>query len=306
MKKLLLFLLLFGNLIWAQAPEKPSNYVTDVSNTLTPQQQEALNAKLKTFEDSTSNQIFVFIDKSLNDAVLEDFTQDLFVKWKVGQKGKNNGVLIAIFINDRKFRIHTGYGLEGVLPDAFTKQVQDGYMKPEFKKGDYYTGIDKGIDRLIAKSKGEFNNETQYNTSDTEAGLIFLFILLIPNLTLWGLLFTKIFRTKTSKVGISIFAGILALIPCFGTLVLLIWFIAAIIKKNTSSNTGESWRTRFYNFLKKSSERRQNSYYSGSSYSSSGSDDSWSSSSDSDSDSGSSFDGGGGGDSGGGGSSSDW
>ncbi|MES2836534.1 MAG: TPM domain-containing protein [Bacteroidota bacterium] len=302
MKKLLLLLVLFTQLIVAQnAPEKPSNYVTDVSNTISQEQQNSLNKKLKTFEDSTSTQIFVFVSNSLNGAVLEDYTQDLFVKWKVGQKGKNNGVLITIFVNDRKFRIHTGYGVEGILPDAFTKQVQDEIMRPEFKKGDYYTGIDKGIDRLIAKSKGEFTNEVQYTTSDTEAGLIFLFILLIPNLTLWALLFTKIFKTKSSKVGISIFAGILALIPCFGTLILLIWFIAAIIKKNTSTSGGESWRTKFYNLFKNNST---SSYYSSSSYSSSGSDDSWSSSSDSDS--GSSFDGGGGGDSGGGGSSSDW
>lgn len=302
MKKLLLLLVLFTQLIVAQnAPEKPSNYVTDVSNTLSEQQQNSLNKKLKTLEDSTSTQIFVFVSNSLNGAVLEDYTQDLFVKWKVGQKGKNNGVLITIFTNDRKFRIHTGYGVEGILPDAFTKQVQDEVMKPEFKKGDYYSGIDKGIDKLIAKSKGEFTTEVPFSGSDTEAGLIFLFILLIPNLTLWALLFTKIFKTKSSKVGISIFAGILALIPCFGTLVLLIWFIAAIIKKNTSTTGGESWRTKFYNFFKNNST---SSYHSSSSYSSSGSDDSWSSSSDSDS--GSSFDGGGGGDSGGGGSSSDW
>lgn len=303
MKKLLLFLFLYGNLIFAQAPEKPSNYVTDVSNTLSPEQQQVLNKKLKAFEDSTSNQIFVFIDYSLNGAVLENFTQDLFVKWKVGQAAKNNGVLITVFIEDRKFRIQTGYGLEGVLPDIFTKNVQDNIMKPEFKTGDYYTGIDKGIDRLIAKAKGE---HVQSNaTGTTEDGLFFLFILFIPNIILWALLFTKIFKTKTSKVGLSIFAGVLALLPCFGSLVLLIWLIVELIKKNIPTSTGDSWRTRFYNFMKTKVEHKRN--YSNS-YSSRDSDSSWSSSSSSvdSSSSSDSFDGGGGGDSGGGGSSSDW
>lgn len=84
-------------------------------------------------------------------------SQEIVGAWDIGQKGKNNGVLITVFINDLKFRIHTGYGIEGILPDLLTKRIQDEDMRPSFKQKNYYEGINNGVDKLIYYSKHEYN-----------------------------------------------------------------------------------------------------------------------------------------------------
>ncbi|MDP2387069.1 MAG: TPM domain-containing protein [Bacteroidota bacterium] len=137
-------------------PEKPDNYITDDAGILSYSQSEALNSKLKNLEDSSSNQVFVYITNSLQGNDLFSISQNIFNTWKIGQEGKDNGVLITVFISDKQFRIHTGYGLESVLPDLTTKSIQDEYMGPQFKEGKYYEGIDVGIDKIIEATKGAY------------------------------------------------------------------------------------------------------------------------------------------------------
>jgi uncharacterized membrane protein YgcG len=162
MKNCLLLLLLFPLSINAQItlygrfPTEPVNYVTDQAGVLSQSEEDQLNAKLKNFEDSTSNQLFIYIAESLRANDLEDFSREIFNKWGIGQKDKNNGILIAIFIKDRKYRIQVGYGLEAALPSELTLQIQDEDMGPRFKEKDYYEGIDAGVDQLIYYSKNEF------------------------------------------------------------------------------------------------------------------------------------------------------
>jgi uncharacterized protein len=281
MKKFLLFLFLPFFLKAGVYPEKPANYVTDQAGVLSPEQQSSINKKLRSFEDSTSNQIFVFVASSLDGNNLDVLCQEIFHNWKIGAKGKNNGVLIAVFVDDHKFRIHTGYGLEGALPDVLTKRIQDEDMRPHFKANDYYTGIDKGIDQLIYYSQNEFKASDKESTDITGwvLGYMFNVILFIAFVSF---LFKKDPKKKRSSSAKTIWliAGIVfLLIPCLGAIALFI-FVALVGDFKTKGGT----------------------YSSGSSgYDSSSS---WSSSDSSDS--GSSFDGGGGGDSGGGGSSSDW
>lgn len=289
MKRLLLFILAFPFLLNAQDfPEKPSNYITDETNILSDEQEQSLNSKLRHFEDSTTNQIFVYVASSLNGNDLSDLSQKIFHTWKIGQGDKNNGVLITIFINDNKFRIQTGYGLEGVLPDLVTKHIQDNDMRPFFKENKYYEGIDKGVDQLIYYSKHEFKAD---NTSTEESdGSLFIFFYAFSAafLLITILLARKIQDKPTAKKVLIISSIICFVIPFLGTFILLIMiFIALSYRKDLIKTSNVStWASS-----------------SDSSRSSSDSSSSWSSS---DSDSGSSFDGGGGGDSGGGGSSSDW
>lgn len=122
--RFLFLLLLLPCCLAAQYPSAPQNYVTDEAGVLSREQQQMLNQKLKSFENSSSNQIFVYISPSLNGNTLESFSQEIFHNWQIGAKGKDNGVLIAVFVNDRKFRIQTGYGLEGNLPDLLTKKFR--------------------------------------------------------------------------------------------------------------------------------------------------------------------------------------
>lgn len=298
LKRICFFLLFIPFFLSAQYPAKPSNYVTDEAGVMSGEEQSALNAKLRAFEDSSSNQIFVYVTNSLNGADLQTISQEIFHNWRIGKEGKNNGVLIAVFVNDRKFRIQTGYGMEGVLPDILTKRIQDEYMRPYFKEKDYYGGINAGLDQLIYYSKHEYKPEVAEAKSEEAwppwlswvLAYVFNFIFLI--LYIRNVLRPKKLSKKqkkkkqTGNIAKVIFitiAVIIALFPCVGALILFFMFIAT---SNINFSSGGSYG---------------GSTYSSSSWSSSDSSSSWSSS-----DSSSSFDGGGGGDSGGGGSSSDW
>lgn len=123
MKYFLFLLLLFPWPANGQGfPQKPENYVTIFDpfyrneSFLSKQEEELLKAKLRAFEDSTSNQLFVYLTYTLLGKNLEDHSREIFNTWGIGQKGKDNGILIAIFVNDRRYRIQVGYGLEATLP----------------------------------------------------------------------------------------------------------------------------------------------------------------------------------------------
>ncbi len=290
MKHLFLFIALFPFLLNAQDfPVKPSNYITDEANILSDEQEQSLNTKLRSFEDSSTNQLFIYIASSLNEKDLTNYSQDIFHAWKIGQADKNNGILISIFINDHKFRIHTGYGLEGVLPDLATKHIQDNDMRPLFKQNQYYEGIDKGVDQLIYYSKHEFKSDA--NDEDESSAGVFIFFYAFSGafLLITLLLSRKINDRPTAKKVLTILSIIFFVIPFLGTFLLLITIFVALSYRKDLLKTPSS-----------------DNWTSSSDSSWSSSDSSSSSWSSSDSDSGSSFDGGGGGDSGGGGSSSDW
>ncbi len=283
-KQIFLTLFILPFFLAAQTfPSKPTNYITDGANVLSADQQQSLNSKLSNFEKNTSNQIFVYIAPSLNGSDMTTLCQDIFHAWKIGGKEKNNGLLIAVFVNDHKFRIHTGYGLEGALPDILTKRIQDNDMRPFFKENNYYTGIDKGVDQLIYYSQNEFKpDEVESIGSNWVSWLLgYSGNLILLSIYLY-LLFRKKAKKRSSLVknGLLVLALIMALLPCIGAIIL--FFMLVFLKEIKSSGGGSSGTS------------------SGSFWSSSDS------SSSSSSDSGSSFDGGGGGDSGGGGSSSDW
>ncbi|MBK6833352.1 MAG: TPM domain-containing protein [Bacteroidetes bacterium] len=276
-------------------PAKPFNYVTDEANVIDAADEALLNKKLHAFQDSTSSQIFVYITNSLEGADMMQLSQEIFGDWDIGQKGKNNGVLIAVFVNDHKFRIHTGYGMEGILPDLLTKRIQDEDMRPSFKQNNYYEGINNGVDKLIYYSKHEYNPNESYSESDSMIGIVILYVAAIIVYFLMFLILHFAYKDKRGlKITLLTVGGALGLIPVFGFFILLamliVFSIITLIRKISKNVSSGTWTS------------SGSSFYSGSSWgSSSDSSSSWSSS-----DSGSDFGGGGGGDSGGGGSSSDW
>jgi uncharacterized protein len=140
-----------------QIPEKPARYVTDRADVLGPGGAEALNAKLEQFERETSNQVLVWIDRRLPEGfALEDFTVRAGQKWGAGQKQEDNGVILFVFVDDRKMRIEVGYGLEGVLPDAIAKRILDDEIAPRFRAGDFRGGVEAGVNAIMAAIKGEY------------------------------------------------------------------------------------------------------------------------------------------------------
>jgi uncharacterized protein len=146
----------------AEIPPKPTRYFNDYASLIDSGTAQQLNQQLEGFERQTSNQILVVIYQSLPaDAALEDFTQDAFRAWKVGQTGQNNGAVLFIFVKDRKMRIQTGYGLEGALPDAVCKRIISDEMAPRFQAGDYAGGVSAAVNAMIAATRGEYKGTGQ-------------------------------------------------------------------------------------------------------------------------------------------------
>ena len=137
-------------------PPKPATYVTDKTGVLDATRVHALNEKLAQFERDTSNQILIYVDRSLpTDSTIEQFANDAMHQWGVGQKGKDNGAILFLFTGDRKMRIEVGYGLEGVLTDAKSKQITSTVIKPRLKAADYDGAVEQGADAMLAVVRGE-------------------------------------------------------------------------------------------------------------------------------------------------------
>ncbi|HEY3857154.1 MAG TPA: TPM domain-containing protein [Verrucomicrobiae bacterium] len=138
-------------------PKAPTRYFNDYANVASQSVENQLNTKLEDFEKATGNQVVVAIyPKMESDSEIADYANRVFRAWGVGQKDKNNGAVLFVFIQDRKMFIEVGYGLEGALPDATCKQITEYEIKPRFKSGDYSGGLTAGVNAIIAATKGEY------------------------------------------------------------------------------------------------------------------------------------------------------
>jgi uncharacterized protein len=183
-KKILFFLLLFPLLIQAQdIPEKPNppRLVNDfVGGLLSQSQIDALERKLVAYNDSTSTQIVIVIVKSVQPYDISDYAFKLGTKWGVGQKGKDNGIIIVWAPGDRKIFIATGRGLEGAITDAYSRRIIEQIIKPNFKNLQYYEGLDQGTDKIINYAKGEFEADPNAGgKEDISFGAILMIIFFI-------------------------------------------------------------------------------------------------------------------------------
>jgi uncharacterized protein len=158
-------------------PEKATKLVTDYTGTLRPDELQSLENKLVTFDDSTSVQIAVVMMTSVGDYDISDYAVQLFNKWKIGNKSNNSGVLLLVAKEDRKVWITTGYGMEGVFPDALVKQVIDREIVPKFRSGDYFGGIDAGTKAITGIVKGEYKATAK--TSKGGKGKLFPFLMML-------------------------------------------------------------------------------------------------------------------------------
>lgn len=163
LRQWLLWLLLLIGGVHAETPLPASpepHYVRDDAKWLSPTAFQSLDEKLKTFERDTSSQFVVAVFPRIPEgAELFDFSQRLFEKWQPGQKGKDNGAMFLIFAEDRKMRIHTGRGMEGVLPDARCKQIIQDLVAPQLRAGNREAAINAGVDAMIAAAKGEYKGD---------------------------------------------------------------------------------------------------------------------------------------------------
>ncbi len=178
MNRILFFILsiLFCNFSFGQdlpARPDPPKLVNDFANILDVSQALELENKLVAFNDTTSTQIAVVTISSLNGNEIGDFSFRLAEKWGIGQEGKNNGILILVAMEDRKMFIATGYGLEGVIPDAIAKRIVENYMKPEFRNNNYFKGIDDATSLIMGLTSGEYTADQVASNKNKVPPLLF-------------------------------------------------------------------------------------------------------------------------------------
>jgi len=130
--------------------------VLDNAHILTQAQISDLNVRLRTLADTDGTQVVVLTVPTTGDEDIFTFAQRTATEWGIGQKKNSNGVLFTVAVKDRKTNIHVGYGLEGWLTDALSKRIIETDVLPRFKEGNYYAGISKGVDDIIAAVKGEY------------------------------------------------------------------------------------------------------------------------------------------------------
>ncbi len=128
--------------------------ITDNAELLGAGTKQNLNALLKAHEAETGNQVAVLTVNSLEGESVEEYAHTVFNAWKLGQKGKDNGVLILVAPQERRMRIEVGYGLEGTLTDVAASRVIRNVMTPHFKEGDFEAGIAAGVQAVIGQISG--------------------------------------------------------------------------------------------------------------------------------------------------------
>jgi len=136
---------------------EPAVLVNDFAGILSAQEKTLLEKKLVAFDDSTSSQLCIVILKTLDGEPASSYAPELFNFWKIGQEGRNNGILILVSMdNPRETFINTGYGMEEFVPDIMAGRIVQEDLLPYFKKEQYYEGLDKASTDLMQMLKGTF------------------------------------------------------------------------------------------------------------------------------------------------------
>jgi len=178
--KTLLFYLIFVSLSFAQQDNLPvlKNYANDLTGTLSHDQLSELNSQLKTFDDSTTNQLVFLMIPTLNGYPLDEYSNETAIKNKIGTKKNDNGALLLVVKNDKKVRIEVGYGLEGALTDALSSSIIRNVMIPYFKQNDYFDGVSEGINAIMLATKGEYKADKKASARDSYSGIFTLLFII--------------------------------------------------------------------------------------------------------------------------------
>lgn len=172
-------------------PAKPARYVTDNAGVIPADRLESLDQKLKVFEQRTSDQVIVYIDKRVPEGTtLEEMGSQAIHEWGVGQQKKDNGVILFLFTDDRKMRIEVGYGLEGSLTDAKSKLITSTIIKPRLQSGDYPGAVEHGVEAILNSIGGESYKGNGHTVTEAKMTAI---PAVVPVIFLFGLIGFVIF-----------------------------------------------------------------------------------------------------------------
>ena len=173
--------ILFTHAVLAQEfpePMSPPQLVNDYAGLLNSQEKELLEGKLRRYNDTTSTEFTIVIIRSTGPYDIGQYAAELGEKWGVGKKGKDNGLLILVAVEDREVWVSTGYGLEPTVTDANIKRVVENYIKPNFRKEQYFEGLDEATSIFMAMAQGEFDAKKD-NGKGGGAGALFMLALFL-------------------------------------------------------------------------------------------------------------------------------
>lgn len=166
---------------------QPHGHVSDWAGVFTPEQKTSLEQRLTGMKQTNGAELAVVVLASLQGGEINDFAQKLYQQWGIGEKGKDNGILLLAAIEDRKVRIEPGYGFEGVLTDARCGRILDEHILPHFKGGDYAAGLTAGAEALLQVMAGEEIPESAAaQGSPVAGGIVVLIFILIFGLVIWS------------------------------------------------------------------------------------------------------------------------
>lgn len=156
MRRLLLLAAIFPFAALAYvSPGGPSGFVSDFAGVLSEPQRTGLETKLQNFKNTTGSEVAVVFVRTLGGDTIENYANELFTEWGIGEKGKDNGILFLVAVLDREMRIEVGYGLEGALTDAQAYWIEQNVAVPAFRTQDYYAGANGVIQKIIGAISGE-------------------------------------------------------------------------------------------------------------------------------------------------------
>ena len=194
------------------SPGSPTGYVNDFAHVLSTEVVQSLNSKLLAISKSSKVQISVVTVSSLGDESIETYAVKLFQEWGIGEKGKDNGLLILVAPNDHVARIEVGYGLEGTVTDLQAGGIVRNVMIPAFKSGDFDSGVTGAVDAVTGIISGSVDG-TQFedtSTGSSSSPSTSPFALIFFGLFVLNLLYRLLGRTKSWWLGgvIGAFAGL--------------------------------------------------------------------------------------------------
>ncbi|MEI8062185.1 MAG: TPM domain-containing protein [bacterium] len=205
-------------------PGAPTGFADDFAGVIDQDSEQQLESSLTELEQQTGVEFSVVTVKSLGGDTIENFAHSLFQDWGIGAKASNKGLLLLIAIKDHRARFEVGYGLEGTLTDLLTSKIQQQYMIPQFKAGDYTGGIKDAIGQVVGILKGDVSVDT-YQTPEvvdqpvyvpvsiwskiTSDFFPFFLYLIFPSLIFFfQLIVYSMARSKSYWMGGALFGGV--------------------------------------------------------------------------------------------------
>lgn len=190
----------------------PTGYVNDTAHIFSTEEKSDLETRLAGFEKETSNEIALLTVPTTGDETIEEYSIHVADRWKVGKKGRDNGIIFTIAVNDHRMRLEIGRGLEGVIPDLIATTILDTYARPKFRQNDYFGGVTDVLEQLTKAAKQEFAmpnaDDTQTQSASMNANAIFFFLWIV--IGLFSALTHYMARTKSWWLGGVVGAGFAA------------------------------------------------------------------------------------------------